>query len=93
MTADGLNNARPVAAIAMVAVARSCSQEEGGLSRRDGRLCVSNPRADAKPNHEQEHEERLCDSSQPHAIHLDLDFEPKLLGIKASSITISATDI
>jgi hypothetical protein len=64
----------------MVAVARSCSQEEAGLSYRDGRLCVSNARADAKPNRQQEHEDRICDSSQPHAIHHDLDFEPTLFG-------------
>jgi hypothetical protein len=93
MTADGLNNAWPVAAVAMDAVVRSCSHEEAGLSYRDGSLCVSNARADAKPDREQEHEDRLCDSSHQHAIHLDFDFEPKLLGIKASSITISATDI
>jgi hypothetical protein len=92
MTADGLNNAWPVAAVAVVAVAGSCSHEEAGLSYRDGRLRISNAGADAKPNREQEHDDRLYDSSQPHAIHLDLDFEPKLLGIKASSITISATD-
>jgi hypothetical protein len=65
--ADGLDHTWPVTAIAVVAVAGSCSQEEGGLSHRDGRLPVTHTKACAKPNHEQKRYGQFCESSHPQA--------------------------
>ena len=70
MTADGLYHTWPITAIAVLAVARSCCQEEGGLSRRDRGLSVTHAKAYAKPDHEQKHEGQFCDSSHRHAFDL-----------------------
>jgi hypothetical protein len=55
MAAHRLNHAGPVAAVAMVAVARTWTHEDGGLSRGDRRLSATHAKARTKPNHEQEH--------------------------------------
>jgi hypothetical protein len=90
VAADDLDHARPVAAFAMVAVARSCSYEKGGLSRRNGRVSVTYADDCAKPDHKQEHQGQFCYSSHQHAIDLDDKFGPMALGIKNFSIKISA---
>jgi hypothetical protein len=73
MAAQGLDHAWPVATIAMVAVARSCSHEEGRLSRRDRKL-LADAEGCAKPRHEQEREGQFCYSSDQHAIDLGPKF-------------------
>ena len=90
MAAHSLHRAWPVAAIAVVAVARSCSHEEAGLSSRDRKLSVTHTEARAEPNHEQEHQGQSCDLSYHHAIDLNLNFGPMNLEIKGFSIKISA---
>jgi hypothetical protein len=54
--AVGLDDARPVAAAAVAAVARTWTHRERGLSRWDRKLPVTGGEACAKPNHEQDHD-------------------------------------
>jgi hypothetical protein len=90
MAADGLDHTWRVTAIAVVAVARTWTHEEGGLSRRDRRLSVNHAKACANRSHQQEREGQFCDSSHPHIADLDLNLGPKLRTIKDFSNTISA---
>jgi hypothetical protein len=91
MAADGLYHTWPVAAITVVAVARSCSHEEGSLSRWARRPCVTHAKACGKRSQEKKREGQSCDSSQKHAVDLDSDFGPMALRSKGFSIKISAT--
>ena len=90
MATYGLDHAWPVAAVAMVTVARTWTHKKGGLSRRDKKLAAAHAEACAKPNHEQEHQGQFCDSSNHDAIDLNLDFGPMQLAIKDFSNKISA---